>query len=176
MSKESEAVTKAIRELTVAFEKDRVVYPTTLSCAFAPTGELFQTFTSGGPKPEGVSMGIICFSWQIALSWLARHLAAYKNITPGSIYWRQRPALNIETYFKAVDVNPLLINNEATMRMVPLFYAYCRVLISDKIILSDEEYGKLTTGGKTVGQLLKDAHRSTPQPDEGRGDGKLEGH
>lgn len=120
-------------------------------------------------------MGIICFSWQIALSWLARHLAVYKNNTPGLIYWRQRPGLNIETYFKAIEANPLLIKHEVTMRMVPLFYAYCRVLITDKIILSEEEYDKLT-GGITLEQPSTDTHRGASQPDEGRDNGKLEGN
>jgi len=175
MSQEAESVKKAIKELTAAFEKDRILYPTDSICAYAPTGELFQTFTSGGPKPEWQPMGIICFSWQVALSWLARHLAVYKNNTPGSIYWRQRPGLNIETYFKPTEVNPLLIRNEATMRMVPLFYAYCRVLITDRIILSEEDYTKLT-GGTNIGRIPEDTHRGAPQPDEGRGNGKLEGN
>lgn len=170
-----ERMKENLKSAVALIEQGRTVHQPDCDCAYAPTGEYFLTWVSGGLKHEGVSIGVWCTSAETALTWMLKHVMNYKEKHPGIVYWRKRPAINVENFLKPVQqASALALHQETTMAVYPLYFAWCRILISDHPVLNQTELEKLR-GGKTVGQLIEDAHRSTSQPDQGRGNGKLEG-
>lgn len=173
---EIERMQENLKSAIALIEQGRTVHKPDCEIAYAPTGDYFLSWVSGGLKHEGTSVGVWCTSPETALTWMLRHVLGYKEKTPGVVYWRKRPTINVENFLKiSTETSPLVIRQETTAIVCPLYFAWCRLVITDKPILSPEELQKLR-GGKSVEQLIKDAHHSSPQPNEGRGDGKLEGH
>lgn len=169
----AEAMQAAIKNTIAQIDAGRMVHTPDGKMAYAPTGDYYLTIGSGGIKPEGETIGIWCTTEIIALSAMLGAVLKYKTNHPGTIYWRAKPTVNIENFLKPVqNTSPLAIKNEATLAVYPLFYAWCRIVISDKPVLSDKDLIKLMEGKISD----KDAHHHPPQPDTRWGDGKLEGH
>jgi hypothetical protein len=164
-----------LKSAVALIEKDRQVHAPDCTVAYAPTGDYFLTWVSGGLKHEGAAIGIWCTSPETALTWMLRHILNYKENHPGVIYWRQRPTINVENFLKPVGASLLALHQETTMSVYSLYFAWCRLVISDSPILDPKDLEKLR-GGRYLEQPNTDTHCDTPQPDEGRGDGKLEGN
>lgn len=185
-----ERMQENLKSAVALIEQGRTVHQPDCACAYAPTGDYFLTWVSGGIKNEGASVGVWCTSPETALTWMLKHIMNYKSKHPGIVYWRKRPTINVENFLKPVQsASPLALNQETTMAVYPLYFAWCRMVISDRPHMTKEEEEKFNQdkidvremerrvkGGMTLGQPSKDAHRSTSQSDEGRSNGKLEGN
>lgn len=167
-------VKEMLKGAIALIEEGLTVYPEDCTVGYAPTGDYFLTYTSGGLKIEGQAMGVWCATEAIALRMLLNYVMPYKKNHPGILFWRSRPAVHMVQFLKPVEAHPLALNKETTMAVIPMYYAWCRLVISGSPILEKEELEKLR-GGKTLGANAN-THSDSSQPNEGRGNGKLEGH
>lgn len=140
-------VQSMIKLVIEEIEDGRVVDPTVNKMAYAPTGDCFLSFTSGGLKREGETVGVWCASEGIALEMLLRRLISYKHKHPGVIYWRQKPTVHMMTFLGPdANASPFSISKETMMKVYPLYYGWARIVISDKPILEKGDLEKLMKG------------------------------
>jgi len=169
-----------IRQIIDLIEEDRKVHLPDSVTAFAPTSDLFMTFTSGGHTLEGETIEVWCTTEERALKMLFKQLISYKHKHPGVIYWRARPALHVVNFLRPLSgAGPLAIHQETSVMLCPLYYGWCRLMISDGPIMEPielEKHLEKLKGGRSIEQPVEDTHRDPPLTDEGRGDGKLEGN
>lgn len=107
---------------------------------YSPTGEEFVSLTTGGIKEEGEHIAIIARSRDAAERVLLFELADYaKDKADGAtIYWRCYPEFNSDVFYEVDTWSAAPIQNMPRLSPVEVWFGYCRILISDKPVLSHQ--------------------------------------